>query len=95
MNIDAQLYISVLDLDARSQGFKKAKTSVSVILQSRQLIWTEFGVLLRVISLIELIFVLSCSLKIQGKRPYKHDFLYLGIKKKKEQKRSFLPNLFC
>ena len=50
-----------LDLDSRPQECKKSKTSTPTISQSFQLIWVEFGTLLRIFSLMNLIPILSCS----------------------------------
>ena len=59
-----------LALDSRIQERKKAKTSVPTISQSLQVIWMEFGMLLRLVSLMILILILSHPFNIQGRKPY-------------------------
>ena len=51
------LVLCELDLDTRSQGCWRAKTSAPINAESSQKIWMEFGVLLRPVCVINLIFV--------------------------------------
>ena len=46
---------------------EKARTARSVLLQSSQSIWIEFGVLLKLVGLMNLILILSCPINIQGR----------------------------
>ena len=64
-----------LDFDSRSQENEKAKTSAPVISQSFQSVWMEFGLLLRLVRVMNLILLLLCSCNIQGREPYLCDFI--------------------
>ena len=55
------------DLDSRSQEWKKAKISATVISQSFQSLWMEFGKLLRLVSFMNLVLSLSHSISTQGR----------------------------
>ena len=57
-----------LELDSKSQECEKAKTSTPIISQTFQLIWIEFGMLLRLVDVMNLILVLSHQISIQGHR---------------------------
>ena len=59
----------------RNATKKKTPTPfVSIILQKLQLVWMEFGMLLRLVALIILINILSHPIRIQGREPYLCDF---------------------
>ena len=82
MIIDAsELYILIylidLDLDSRLQQYKKAESCASIILQSFQFIWMEFSILLRFVSVMNLILILSHPFNIQGREPYLCDFVFV------------------
>ena len=55
-----------LDLQSRSEECEKAKASASIISQSFQSIWMEFGILLRLVSVMNLAPILSGLINIQG-----------------------------
>ena len=59
-----------LDLDSRSQVCKKAKTSALIISQSCQSIGMELDILMRLISMMNLMLISSCPLSIQGRKPF-------------------------
>ena len=54
---------------------EKAKTSVPIISSSFKLIWMEFGILLRLVEVMNLILILACVFNIQGREPYLCDFI--------------------
>ena len=68
-----------LDFDSRSQECKKTQTSAPyffcVRVQSFQSIWMEFGVPLRLVSVMNLLLILSSSCGIQGREPYLCDIV--------------------
>ena len=53
---------------------RKQKTSASIISQSFHLIWIEFSILLRLISVMSAILILSYPYGIQGRELYLCDF---------------------
>ena len=59
-----------LDLDSRSQEWRKQKTFGTFVLHSFQSIWMEFDVLLRLAGVMKFIFILSCLVSYQGGGPY-------------------------
>ena len=63
-----------LDFDSRSQEWEKAKTSVQITSQSFQLIGMECGTLLKLVDVMNLIFILSRPFSIQGRESYLSDF---------------------
>ena len=69
-----------LDIDSRSQECEKAKTCVSIISQSLQLISVDFGILLRLVGVMKHILILPCPFTIHGRVYYLYEF----IKKKKK-----------
>ena len=70
-----------LDLVSRSQECEKANTSTPVISQSFQSSWMEFGILLRLVGVGNLILVLSCPVNIQGREPYIYDCVKNNFKR--------------
>ena len=58
-----------LDLDSRSQECKKAKASVAIISHNFQSVRMEFGILLRLVSVMNFILILFLPFNIQGKKP--------------------------
>ena len=54
--------IHVEVIDSRSQGGEKAKSSVPIITHSFQMIWVEFGLLLRLVILMNLILIVILSI---------------------------------
>ena len=66
--------LSDFDHDSSSQKCKKAETSAPVIPQSFQLIWVEFGILLRLVSMLDLI--LNSSIQYLGREPHLCDFIF-------------------
>ena len=59
--IDLLLYstfwFKTVDLDSRSQECEKTKSSAPIISQSFQLVWMEFGLLLRLVGVMNLILI--------------------------------------
>ena len=90
---------SDLDLDSRSQGCKKANTSVAIISQSFSSIWMEFGIVLRLVGVVNLILILFyfCPFSIQGREPYLCDFIRkpLALADMQTFTDQFLSNLIC
>ena len=64
-----------LDLASRLQECEKAKTDVPNISQSFQWIWMEFGILFRIVSEMNVIFIRSRLFHIQWREPYSGDFV--------------------
>ena len=62
-----------LDLDLKSQECKNYLTNFSMI-------WIEFGLLLRLVGVINLILILSQPFSIQGREPYFYDFVTKNFK---------------
>ena len=69
--------ISLSDLDfySRSQRCEKAKTSAPIISQKSESIWMEFGVHLRLVSVMTLRLILSRLMYIQGRVLCSCDFV--------------------
>ena len=63
-----------LDLDSRLHECKKAKIRAAVISQSVSSIWIEFGMLLKLVGLMNAVPILSCLFSIQRREPYLCDF---------------------
>ena len=59
------LYVSDLNLDSRSERCENINTSIQIILQSCQMIWIEFVMLLRLVGLMMLILSLCVIINIQ------------------------------
>ena len=80
---DCTLHFDTRSLDLRTHKCKKAKASAPIISQSCQLIWMEFGILLRLLYLISRILILLWLINIQGREPYLCDSidkkLYNGL----------------
>ena len=51
----------LIDLNSRSQGWKKANTSAPIISQSFESVWMEFAIVLRLVGLMNLIFIIIIS----------------------------------
>ena len=51
-------------------GHKKAKTFAPIISQNLLLSWVEFGLLLRLSGLMVFVVIVSCSVNIQGGKPF-------------------------
>ena len=64
-----------LDLHSRSQGCEKAKSAVLIIVQNSLLILMEFFMLLGLVDVVNLIFILSWLISIQGRTPSSSDFV--------------------
>ena len=64
-----------LDVDSRSQNYKKAETSAPNILQSFQSMWIEFDLHLKLIAVMKLMLISSCPFSIQGGESYLSDFV--------------------
>ena len=73
LHFDVDVTVNDRDLDSRSQECKKP--SALVISQSFQLVWMEFAVLLRHVRLMNIIFIVSHLISIQGRKPYLGDFI--------------------
>ena len=71
-----------LACDSRSQEREKANTSMPVIAQSCQSIYVEFGILLRLVSVMNLVSILCRPFDIKGRQRHLRDI----VKKKKEIK---------
>ena len=70
-NCDSSL--TDLDHDSRSQEWDKVKTSVPIISQSFQSIWMVFGLLLRLVCVLDLILISCHPFHIQEREPYWFD----------------------
>ena len=55
-----------LDLDLMLQGSEESKTSVLDMSHSSLLMWMDFDMLLRCVGLINVVFIFSCPMNIQG-----------------------------
>ena len=71
-----------LDLDSKSQECEK-ENDVTII----QSIWMEYGILLRLVGVMNLKLSLSHPLNIQGREPYLCDFVKKTTTAKNKQKR--------
>ena len=72
-NLDTSLID--FDLNSRSQECEKANTSAPAISPSFQSIGIEFGMLLILVGVMNLILILSCPFNIQGREPNLYDFV--------------------
>ena len=79
-----------LDLDSRSQECEKTKTCMLSISQSFQSIWMEFLKLFRLVSVMNLLLILSRPLNIQGRKPHLSDFV-----KKKPFNVGLYADIYC
>ena len=70
--LNSIFWYSLLDLDlgSRSQECEKAIAYAPIISQSFQSIWIEFGILLRLVDVKNLILLLSRPVNIQGRKCY-------------------------
>ena len=59
-----------------SQECEIAECSAPIISQSFQSIWMECGILLRFVSVINLIFISSCPFVVHGREPYLYYFVW-------------------
>ena len=67
--------LSNLDFDSRPQEYETAKTLEPYISQCSQSVWIEFGLVLRLVSQMNLIFLVFGLINIQGREPYIHKFI--------------------
>ena len=58
-----------LDLDSRSQECKQTNTSASIISQNFVSIWMEFGILLRLVSVMNFRLLYLTHLVLKGENP--------------------------
>ena len=72
LHFDSSLSDLDLDLASKSQECEKANIFVSIISQSFELILIEFVMLLR-LCLMKLMLIVSCSMKVQGRKLYIYD----------------------
>ena len=58
-----------------SQECENLKTFVAIISQSCDLIWMEFGMLMTLVGLMNVILILPSPINIKGREPYLCDFI--------------------
>ena len=81
LHLDSSLY--GLDLESRSQGCKKLKNFVPIVSQSWEWIWIEFGMLLRLVGLVNLVLILAGPISFQWRES--NDFVQKKNTNKKKK----------
>ena len=77
LNLHFDTSLINLDLESRSQECRKAKTFAPIISQSFQSMWMEFGILLRLAGVMDLIHILVGLFTIQRREPYFSTYVFL------------------